>query len=74
MAVTNRFGNKQSLAAYSDNILCVDSTLDGLLEGLDAGARLAADLPTRRRNYAQSGLGRDWAAAFAPVFDKLLAA
>ena len=74
VAVTNRFGNKQSLAAYSDNILCVDSTLDGLLEGLDAGARLAADLPTRRRNYAQSGLGRDWAAAFAPVFDKLLAA
>lgn len=74
VAVTNRFGNKQSLSAYSANILCVDSTLDALLEGLEAGARLAADLPARRRNYVQSGLGRDWHAAFAPAFDKLLAA
>lgn len=73
VAVTNRYGRKRSLAQYSANILCVGSALEMLLEGIEQGVRLAADLPTRRRNYVQSGLARDWNTAFAPAFDRLLA-
>ncbi len=72
VAVTNRYGSKQSLAQYSANIICVDSALDALLEGLEQGVRLAADLPARRRNYVQSRLGRDWSVAFRPAFERLL--
>lgn len=74
VAITNRFGAKRSLSQYSANILCVGSGLDALLEGIAQGAQLAADLPTRRRNYMQSGLVRDWTAAFGPALDRLLAA
>jgi hypothetical protein len=71
-AVTNRYGRKRTLASYSANILCVDADIEALVAGIAAGVQLAADLPARRRNYGQSALGRDWAAAFAPVFDRLL--
>jgi hypothetical protein len=74
VAVTNRYGHKRSLAQYSGNILCVGGALESLLEGIEQGVRLAADLPARRRNYLQSGLARDWSATFQPAFDRLLMA
>ncbi len=73
VAVTNSCGRKRSLAAYSANILCVDANLDSLIDGIARGARLARDLPARRRNYVQNGLGRDWTTAFAPAIERLLA-
>lgn len=73
VAVTNRYGRKRSLAQYSANILCVGGSIESLLEGIEQGVLLAADLATRRRNYAQSGLARDWNEAFRPAFARLLA-
>ena len=73
VAVTNRYGRKRSLAQYSANILCVGGALELLIEGIAQGVRLAGDLPTRRRNYVQNGLARDWAASFAPAIERLLA-
>lgn len=71
VAVTNRFGPKTSLEAYSKNIICVDDDIDSLVEGIRAGVALATDKEARRRNYEQNGLGRDWSASFAPVLKKL---
>ena len=73
VAVTNRYGRKRSLTQYSANILCVGGLLESLVEGIAQGARLAADLPTRRRNYVQNGLARDWAASFAPAIERVVA-
>jgi SAM-dependent methyltransferase len=69
--VTNRFGPKQSLRDYSSNILCVDDSVDALVQGIAQGAALAADSDLRRTNYENQGICRDWSASFEHVFDFL---
>lgn len=71
VAVTNRFGVKRDLSSYSRSILCVDSEVDALVEGLRQGVERALDMEGRRAALAESGIGRDWATAFAPVLDRL---
>jgi hypothetical protein len=67
VVVTNAHGHKTSLARYSENILCVDGSVDGLVQGIADAVALAADAPRRTANYEKSGLLRDWAASFEPV-------
>lgn len=71
VAVTNRFGVKTDLSGYSRSIVCVDSELEALVEGLREGVAQALDDDGRRAALSNSGIGRDWAASFAPVFDRL---
>jgi hypothetical protein len=73
VAVTNQFGRKTSLDQYSRNIICVPTDVASLVDGIAQGMILAADEVTRRRNYENSQLGRDWTAAFAPVLDRFFA-
>jgi hypothetical protein len=74
VVVTNRHGLKTSLARYSENILCVEPTVDGLKNGIAKATLLAADEPTRTANYAHNGMLRDWAVAFEPVLRRLIPA
>ena len=71
IAVTNRFGVKTDLSRYSRSIICVDSDLEALVEGLRQGVERALDDDGRRQALAESGIGRDWSASFAPVLDHL---
>jgi WsaF, C-terminal domain/WsaF, N-terminal domain len=71
VVVTNRHGPKTSLARYSDNILCVEPTVEGLKRGIADAVELAADGARRRANHARNRLGRDWEAAFEPVLHRL---
>jgi hypothetical protein len=71
VVVTNRHGPKTSLARYSDNILCVEPTVEGLKRGIAEAVELAADGARRRANHARNRLGRDWEAAFEPVLHRL---
>jgi len=71
VAVTNRFGQKQSLSQYSENILCVEPSVEGLVAGLADGVALARDTATRRQNYERSLLLRDWGTSFAGVLAHL---
>lgn len=71
VVVTNKFANKQSLENYSRNIICADLEMDALLAALKTGIELAMDEKTRDQNYRANGLGKDWAAAFEPVFRAL---
>jgi len=73
VVVTSRFGPKQSLDRYCPNILCVEPDLPSLVSTLGAGAALAADLPRRRANFAQAGLGRDWSRSAAAAIDRVAA-
>ncbi|MFC7690677.1 hypothetical protein ACFQY5_14945 [Paeniroseomonas aquatica] len=73
VVVTNRCGPKVSLEQYSRNILCVEPTVEGLVQGLAEAVALAADAPRRQANYAAGRINRDWEAAFAPVLDRLAA-
>ena len=67
VVVTNRFGRKQDLSCYSQNIICGDLDLEAMLTALAEGIRLAENREERQRNLSASGLGSDWRAAFAGV-------
>jgi hypothetical protein len=69
VVVTNRFGNKQDLSAYSPNILCGDLDLEAMLRTLAAGMALALDAPSRTRNFNAQHLGANWRDSLAPVID-----
>lgn len=71
VAVTNTFGAKQTLAAYSGNLICVEPSVASLVEGLRAGVALARDGERRAANHAGQGLQRSWNAAFASTLDWL---
>jgi hypothetical protein len=71
VAVTNRFGVKQDLNSYSSNIICTDLVHDAIVEGIAAGARLAQDRDTRRRNYETQQLSRSWDSSLSAVLDEL---
>jgi hypothetical protein len=71
VVVTNRFGVKQCLQNYSKNILCVQPTVSGLLDGLRDGAALCADPEARLANFQSNHLHRNWETALAPVLDHL---
>ena len=66
VAVTNSFGPKQSLSSYSENILCVDPSVDALVGALEQGANLARNRERRAAHYARQGLLRSWQTAFEP--------
>ena len=63
VVVTNRHGLKQSLDAYSRNIIAAPPTVDGLCRGLADAVALVGDETTRLRNYAEAPLQRDWRGA-----------
>lgn len=71
VCVSNVYGAKTSLAAYSENIVCTGLSVDEIVEGLRAGAALAQDLPRRAANYRKSNIQRDWGASFEGVFQFL---
>lgn len=67
VVVTNRFGNKQDLGAYSKNIICGDLQLEPMLDALARGIALAGDAGQRTLNFQANQLGTDWKASFAEV-------
>ncbi|MBR0655599.1 rhamnosyltransferase WsaF family glycosyltransferase [Plastoroseomonas arctica] len=71
VAVTNRFGAKQALDAYSENLICTEPSVAALVEGLRAGVALARDAERRAANHARQGLQRSWTSAFASTLDWL---
>ena len=71
VAVTNRYGLKQDLSAYSGNIICADTAIDSLVTALEAGAKLACNQQQRTANFAASRINRSWSEARRPVVDAL---
>ncbi|GJD39818.1 MULTISPECIES: class I SAM-dependent methyltransferase [Methylobacterium] len=71
VAVTNSYGLKQSLATYSDNLICAEPTVDALLEALRSGVSLVQNGPDRSANYERQGLKRSWEQSLASTLDWL---
>jgi hypothetical protein len=67
VVVTNRFGNKQDLSGYSNNIICADTELQPMLDAMAQGVRLAAESNERAENYRANRLGSDWQESLAEV-------
>ena len=73
VVVTNRWGNKRDLTAYSENILCADLERSAMVAALADGIRLAEDGERRARNHAGSGISTDWRESFREVVSSLVA-
>ncbi len=73
VVVTNRWGSKRDLAAYSRNILCADLDRRSMVDALAEGIRLAEDQEQRAHNYAGSGISTDWRESFRVVVSALVA-
>jgi O-antigen biosynthesis protein len=71
VVVTNRFGKKQDLGAYSKNILCFDLDVDSLVQGIEEGVRLASNTKLRLKNYQSNNILRDWKFSFKDVLNQL---
>jgi hypothetical protein len=71
VAVTNRFGPKQSLDRYSANIICAEPSTAALAEAISQAVVLAGDDVQRRLNASSDGLCRNWTTSLAPVVDEL---
>lgn len=72
VAVTNRFGPKQSLDRYSANIVCADLSRDALVDGIATAVALAEDEPQRTLNYRNQRLSRSWQASLEPLVEQLI--
>lgn len=69
--VTNQYASKKDLSCYSENILCVDSSIDGLLEGIRKGVELATDFEKRKTNYDNHKISRDWRKSFDEIIQNI---
>ncbi|MDM0045156.1 hypothetical protein QTH91_11735 [Variovorax dokdonensis] len=74
VVVTNKFGVKQDLSAYSPNIICADLTIEALVAALREGvARVELRSATDGTHYQnQNGIGPGWEPAFANILDALV--
>ena len=71
VVVTNRFGRKQNLDAYSRNILCRDLDVDSLVQGLAEGVILANNHDLRFKNFQKNGILRNWKTSFEDILAQL---
>jgi SAM-dependent methyltransferase len=71
VALTNRWGSKQSLSSYSANILSVDLDVGDLVDGIAQAVRLVDDDAQRVRNYGEQLLSRSWESSLESVLDRL---
>ena len=55
VVVTNRHGRKTSLCQYSENIVCVDPTVEALKAGIADGIKLALNETRRKQNWQTTG-------------------
>ena len=67
VVVTNRWGAKTDLNAYSRNILCGDLSREAMVATLADGLRLAADEPARTQNHLSCGIATDWRDALRDI-------
>lgn len=71
VVVTNRFGVKQNLNTYSENILCTDLDVSSLVDGIARGVKRLENPEEVRRTWEANGLKRDWNDSFDPVLQWL---
>ncbi|QEZ47542.1 glycosyltransferase family 4 protein [Cupriavidus oxalaticus] len=67
--VTSRYGPKQDLTRYSENILCVAPNLESMIDAIVHAAQMTE--AERVRNAARTVLPVDWQSAFAQCLDQL---
>jgi hypothetical protein len=71
VAVTNSFGIKTGLEAYSSNIICSPATIESLTMALKTAIPLVCDPARRRQNRLNDQILRDWRKSFREPLDRV---
>ncbi|WP_266157761.1 hypothetical protein [Dyella silvatica] len=71
IVLTNKFGLKQDLSMYSENILLSDLDVNELVEGLQMGVARVSDAGLRTKRYAENRMARSWSESLAAAVDFL---
>jgi hypothetical protein len=71
VVVTNRHGLKMSLDQYSQNIICVEPSIEGLKRGIADAVEIASNTAVMQNNLTQTRIGRDWSTAMLPSIRQL---
>jgi hypothetical protein len=64
VSLTNTFGNKSSLEAYSGNIITANLDMPSLVDGLSRLEAAARNDQARLEHWERQRIGQDWSAAF----------
>jgi hypothetical protein len=72
VVVTNRFGIKENLDAYSKNIICKEPNVESLVQGIDEGIKISCDMNLRYQNFEENNFIQDWNTSFEKVMIDLL--
>jgi hypothetical protein len=67
VVVTNKFGPKQDLSRYCENIICASTQTDALLAAIEQAVKSLEDPELVARRAANSGLQRCWRTALEPA-------
>lgn len=68
VVLTNSYLNKQSLK-YSKNIICTNLDEESMLDGFEKAICLVKDVSTRKRNYNDNYIERNWSDSFETILD-----
>ncbi len=68
VVLSNEMMNKESFP-QCDNVIMAKLEEDALLEGLKDAVKLAKDIPSRKRNYCNSRIPRDWHSTLDETMD-----
>ena len=71
VVVTNQHGGKTSLASYSNLIICVEPSIEGLKRGIAEAVARAADRDSRHADLDGDHINRDWEVALTPLLAHL---
>jgi glycosyltransferase involved in cell wall biosynthesis len=72
VVLTNKFGLKNNLSNYSQNIICKNLSVDDLVEGIAEAIKIIEDEHLRQSNFDQNSLQKDWHYSFKDILDKLI--
>lgn len=66
VVVTNEFANKKQLS-YSQNMIIKPLDIEQLIRGIEEGIELSTDVKTRKVNYNNNNILRDWEESFKDI-------
>ena len=72
IVVTNRYGNKTSLADRSSNILMTDLSVSDIVRTMATAAELAQDYDLREANRSTDSISRSWHETLDPILDHVI--
>jgi len=71
VVVTNKFGLKQSLDVYSENIICAEPDTEALVASVRLAVARTENPDLKNAYYERNKLSRDWTVSMEPALERI---